>query len=395
MPTARVSRAACLGLVFALLAAACGPQRDAGRNGVRGGTLRVPSADHLIGLDTADYPVIGRVFARTLYSYDLSGPRERATVPVPDIASGPAQLSADRRTYTFRLRPGVRYAPPVNREVTAQDFITAVQRLYDRAHPSPGRIYSDLIAGARRFGAGKAGRISGLAAPDPRALRITLEQPAGDFLSILTLPFFAPVPAEYAANYAVGDNYAGHVVGSGPYTVASSIPERSVLLVRNPNWDPAADPLRHAWVDRIQLRLGVSIASMQRSIERGEADLSLTSDLSQARVDALRADPERSRQLSVNTTGSLLFLVLETNRRAGAIADVRSARRPTTRSTRSPTATPSPATTSPPASWPPPSWRRARSATTPTTSTPPRAAAATPPRPRHCSPRPAIPTGSP
>jgi hypothetical protein len=31
--------------------------------------------------------------------------------------------------------PAVRYAPPVNREVTAQDFITAVQRLYDKAIP--------------------------------------------------------------------------------------------------------------------------------------------------------------------------------------------------------------------------------------------------------------------
>jgi len=43
----------------------------------------------------------------------------------------------------------------------------------------------------------------------------------------------------------------------------------------------------------------------------------------QARIDTLRADPERSRRLSVNITGSLLFLVLETNPKAGAIADVR------------------------------------------------------------------------
>ena len=43
----------------------------------------------------------------------------------------------------------------------------------------------------------------------------------------------------------------------------------------------------------------------------------------QARIAALRADPERSRRLSVNTTGSLLFLVLGTNPKAGAIADVR------------------------------------------------------------------------
>ena len=135
----------------------------------------------------------------------LAGPPEKKTDPVPDIASGPPQVSADRRTYTFTLRPGVRYAPPVNREVTATDFITAIQRLYDdRASPSQGPVYADLIAGASRFGAGKTRSISGLAAPNPHTLQVTLVQPAGDFLSILSLPYFAPVPGEYAASYQVG-----------------------------------------------------------------------------------------------------------------------------------------------------------------------------------------------
>lgn len=325
MRTAKVFRAACLALGLALLGAACStPQRDASGNGGRGGTLRVLSADPDIRLDTAALysPAIAHAYARTLYGYNLSGPSEQVSVPVPDIASGPPQRSADQRTYTFTLRAGVRYAPPVNREVTARDFITAIERFYDKQNPSYGQQYADLIAGAKRFGAGKASRISGLAAPDARTLTITLDQPAADFLSILALPLFAPVPGEYAASYAVGDNYSGHVVGSGPYTPDTYDPERSIVLVRNPNWDPATDPLRKAWVDRIQVKLGVSI-SIQRAIEREEADLSLNSHVPQARVAALRADPERSRRLSVNTAGSLLFLVLGTHRGAGAIADVR------------------------------------------------------------------------
>jgi peptide/nickel transport system substrate-binding protein len=329
MRTAGRFRVICLALGFAVLGSACaGPQQDAGRNGVRGGTLQVLSADDIDGLDTAviytpNGAAIARAYARTLYSYNLAGPPEQDIVPVPDIASGPPQVSADRRTYTFTLRPGVRYAPPVNREVTAQDFITAIERLYDKAFPSPGQQYANLIAGATAFGDGKASRISGLAAPDARTLRITLGQPAGDFLSILTLAFFAPVPGEYAAEYALGDNYDGHVVGSGPYTLDTYIPGRMVVLARNPNWDPATDPLRKAWVDRIQIRLGVGIASIQQAIEREEADLSLDSHVPQTRLPEVQADPERSRRLSVNTTGSLLFLALGTHRRAGAIADVR------------------------------------------------------------------------
>jgi peptide/nickel transport system substrate-binding protein len=326
MRTANGFRAACLALGLALVAAACStPQRDASANGVRGGTLQVLTSDPEPTLDTAFffYPPLARAYARTLYGYNLAGPPEQKTVPVPDIASGPPQVSADQRTYTFRLRAGVRYAPPVDREVTAQDFITAIQRLYDKTISLSGNSYADLIAGASAFGAGKASRISGLAAPDARTLQITLVQPAPDLLSILALPMFAPVPGEYAANYAVGENYSGHVVGSGPYTPDVYIPGETVVLVRNPHWDPATDPLRKAWVDRIHVRVGVGISLIQRQIEREEADLSLNSHVPQARVAALRADPQRSRRVSVNTTGSLLFLVLGTNPKAGAIADVR------------------------------------------------------------------------
>ena len=113
------------------------------------------------------------------------------------------------------------------------------------------------------------------------------------------------------------------MVGTGPYTPDTYIPGKTIVLDRNPNWDPATDPLRTAWVDRIQIKLDVPIPSIQQAIEREEADLSLGSHVPQTRVAALRADPERSRRLSVNTTGSLLFLVLGTHQKAGAIADVR------------------------------------------------------------------------
>ena len=135
---------------------------------------------------------------------------------------------------------------------------------------------------------------------------------------------FAPVPGRYAASYKVGDNYSGHVVGSGPYTPTTYIPGETVVLVRNPNWDPATDPLRKAWVDRIQVKLDVGAAGViQRAIEQEQADLALYSHVPQTKIAALRADPERSGRLEVARTGCQWFLFLGTDRRAGAIADVR------------------------------------------------------------------------
>jgi ABC-type transport system substrate-binding protein len=142
MRTAGGFRAACLALGLALLAASCSqPPQDAGRSGVRGGTLRVlsnRSLTGLSGLDTAGYALLARAYARTLYGYNLAGPPEQKTVPVPDIATG-YRRSADQRTYTFTLRARVRYAPPVNREVTAGTSSPPSSGSTTRPSPHPDR----------------------------------------------------------------------------------------------------------------------------------------------------------------------------------------------------------------------------------------------------------------
>src|ERR687887_953479 len=273
-------------LALALVAAACEGARSGAERpgeagaGVKGGTLRVidqsdvEAFDPGIAYGAADLALL-RGVARELSSYDPRLPDERAATPVPDLADGPYQLSADGRAYTFRIRRGVNYAPPVNREVRAADFVYAVERQFDRRNPSPNP-YAWLIRGVAAFAAGKARTISGLQALDDHTLRITLDRPASDFPSILTLPFFSPVPKEYASRYRPGPDYARHVVGSGPYTLRRYQPGSVIELVRNQNWDPRTDPLRSAWVDAITVRILGNRGGqrdIQRAIERGDADL--------------------------------------------------------------------------------------------------------------------------
>ncbi|MFL6272360.1 MAG: ABC transporter substrate-binding protein, partial [Actinomycetes bacterium] len=230
---------------------------------------------------------------------------------VPDLADGPYQLSPDGRTYTFRIRRGVRYAPPADREVQASDFIYAVERQLDPAHPSPNP-YSRLIHGAGAFAAGKARQIAGMQAPDPHTLRITLDQPASDFPSILTLPFFSPVPRDHAAGYALGRDYAQHLIASGPYRLRRYTPGRAIELVRNENWDPRTDPLRHAWADKVSVSIGKSETEIQQGIESGGADLNLDAvPPPVADLQRLADDPTLRRQLAIETTGCMHYLTLQ------------------------------------------------------------------------------------
>jgi peptide/nickel transport system substrate-binding protein len=319
----RRSRRWTLLLAVALLAAACngGPDPGAGDRqpprGVKRGTLRIVNHNDVEFLDpgyaytAVDWALL-RGLVRELYSFDSRAQGERAMTPVPDLADGPPALSADGRTYTFGLRKGVRYAPPVTREVRAEDFVYAVERQLDPDHARSPNPYASLIEGTAEFAAGRAGTISGMRALDDHTLRITLKQPASDFLSILALPFFSPVPEEHASEFEPGKEYAQHLAGSGPYTVESYDPGRRIELERNPNWDPRTDPLRKAWVDNISVTIRPSQAGIQQAIERGEQDLNLDNvPPPNADLQRLSADRDLSDRLAVETTGCVHYLTLQ------------------------------------------------------------------------------------
>jgi ABC-type transport system substrate-binding protein len=320
-------------LAVALLAAACnaGPDTGAGDRqpprGVKRGTLRIVNHADVETLDpgyayaAVEWALL-RGVVRELYSFDSRVQGERAMTPVPDLADGPPDLSADGRTYTFRVRKGVRYAPPLSREVRAEDFVYAVERQLDPDHPRSPNPYSSLIQGTAEFAAGKARTISGMRALDDSTLRITLKRPASDFLSILTLPFFSPVPEDPAAGYKPRTDYAQHLAASGPYRVQSYDPGRRIELERNQNWDPRTDPLRKAWVDTVSVTIRPSQAGIQRAIERGEQDLNLDNvPPPNADLQRLSADRDLSDRLAVETTGCVHYLTLQMD--SGATSKLR------------------------------------------------------------------------
>jgi peptide/nickel transport system substrate-binding protein len=307
-----------------LLAAACDDGGGGGgvggggepNRGVKRGTLRVWSSSDADTLDPGmayfafDFALL-RGMVRELYSFDTRIEGERSLQPVPDLADGPYQLSDDGRTYTFKLRRGVEYAPPVDREVKAEDFVYAIERQLDPKHRSPNP-YSRLIKGVDDFAAGKAKRISGLRTEGDHVLHITLDRPTSDFPSILTLPFFSPVPKDHASEYDPGRDYGQHLIASGPYKLKQYTPGRLIELVRNENWDPRTDPLRRAWVDKVSVSIGRSESDIQQAIEDGEADLNL--DAVPPPVDdlpRLSGDPTLARRLAVETTGCVHYLTLQ------------------------------------------------------------------------------------
>ncbi len=322
-----------VGLVFALafsVTAACASSGTTSTTGnpVKGGTLHIVDGDDVDFLDTADAysPVswaLERVYTRTLYAHQSSSDPTRAGTPAPDLASGPPKVTGNGTIYTFTLRQGIKWGPPVNRALKAADFVYGLARMFDSKTPSSGQPYALLIAGTDDFASGKATSISGIQAPDDNTVVITLKQAAGDFLSILSMGFFAPVPQEGASKYAVGSEYSQHVVALGPYTLDSYQPGKSITFVRNPSWSQATDPLRKAWVDRIEVTEGSTADAATQAIQRGDSDMSLNLDPPVASLTQLSTDPTYKNQFTSKPNGCVEYLPLGTNPGAGAIANVK------------------------------------------------------------------------
>jgi peptide/nickel transport system substrate-binding protein len=224
----------------------------------RGGELTVLAAGDVDYLDPGQtYYAFGYMVQnatqRTLYAF---APGD--SLPRPDLAAGEPQISADLKTVTVHLRAGVRYAPPVNRDVVAGDIVYAFARARTRALDNPY---------VRAYFAGVT-----VTAPDPSTLVLHMKRPrAVSVAAALVMPVTAPVPPEYAGKLDAHrfSHYERAPAFTGPYMVAARTPGRSITLTRNPNWDPATD-FRPAYADRIFISEGYAdLAASSRRILAG------------------------------------------------------------------------------------------------------------------------------
>ncbi len=236
----------------------------------RGGTLRIvgTSSDFTQSLDTLNGGVAETTILTNdgLVGFRRVGGADGAQV-VPDLAVSLPAPTDGGRTYTFRLRDGIRYSN--GRLVRPSDFRRALQRVFEVVRDP---IFYGAIVGARRCVASPPHcRLRDGIVTDDRGRTVTfhLQQPDPDFLYKLALPYAFAVPADTPAK----DVGRHPLPATGPYMVASY--RRGVLtLVRNPRfreWSRAAQPA--GYPDRIVVRPVASAARGVREVEEARADV--------------------------------------------------------------------------------------------------------------------------
>jgi peptide/nickel transport system substrate-binding protein len=324
--------AALLALTVGL--AACGGDDDegggggsssTGEGGQKGGKLTVLNVGDFEYIDPGaayyqfDY-MVHYATQRPLYYYR---PDQTTQPPTPDLAEGPWKISDGGKRVTVKLKKGVKFSPPVDREVKAADVKYALERAFTENVPN-GYVstYMGDITGAPEE-PGKYQEIDGIKAVDDYTLQVDLDEPtAAVTAASFVLPASAPVPKEYAEKFdkESPSQYGENQVATGPYMLKNDakgkvsgvgwIPERSITLVRNPNWDGKTD-FRPAYVDEIDIRQGNEAVSGARKVLRGKGlitgDLTVPGEVvkeaSQRYKDQLELPPSGGfRYVSLNST---------------------------------------------------------------------------------------------
>ncbi len=243
------------------------PETEPLTGGKKGGTLVVLNETDFEHIDpgiayySLDYEVVYATQS-TLY---MDKPNT-ASEPTPLLAAGPPELSADNKQITVKLKEGVKFSPPVNREVTAEDVKYAFERAANPNVANPYiHAYFDPVEGVPKA---EGGDIKGITTPNKHTIVFKLTEPKAQFVSeALQMPITAPVPKEYAEKYDKHkpSDYGNYQVATGPYMFKNDssgkvldvgyTPGKSATLVRNPNWDESKD-IRPAYLNEIQIKIG-------------------------------------------------------------------------------------------------------------------------------------------
>ena len=249
---------------------------DANAAPVKGGTLTVTFQGEPTELDPAiAWEVtswgIERLTYEGLLTYAPEAGRGRALSSLPNSpprsrARRTAASRPTRKTYTFHIRKGVKFAPPVDREVTAKDFKYSFERMMIEPL-APATFFYTGIVGAQDFIDGKAKEIKGYKVVDDYTIEITLEKPDGAFLYAMAMPFTSVLPKEWVDK--VGKDIKRKPLGTGPFVIDHWTPGQEIVGTKNPNYWETGKP----YLDQITFDLTANPSTALLRSQSGEVDV--------------------------------------------------------------------------------------------------------------------------
>ncbi|WP_329545688.1 ABC transporter substrate-binding protein [Streptomyces sp. NBC_01356] len=265
-----------------------------------GGTIQVYNETDFSHLDPAqiyvsDGGLLSKLIYRGLTTYVEDG--KGGVTVVGDLATDPGKISDGGKTWTFTLKDGVK--DEKGHVIDSADVRHTFERLYDpfiTDGPSfiqqwlsgSGTAYRDAYGGPFK---GKHLPDTVLATPDAKTVVFKFKTPQPDLPQALAMAGYSIVPEGTDTK----EKYDTAPVAVGPYKISEFKPGKSVTLVKNTNWDPNTDPMRHQYVDGFDIEVNHDDEDQTKTLlaDRGDAKnaIMMTGQVATTQVQKVVSDP--------------------------------------------------------------------------------------------------------
>src|SRR4051812_34041045 len=247
---------------------------------------------------------------------------------VADLATSVPKATNGGKTYTFHLKNGIKFAPPVNREITSKDIAFALNRLANPKNGGQYAFYYTDIVGWANGAKGKA--VSGITTPNAKTLVIKLTAPSGDLLYRMAMPAAGPIPPEVGKCFTGGsaNKYGRDIVASGPYMFEGSDKvdvsscaaikpasgydgQTNMTLVRNPSYKASTDSkaAREANPDSFVFTVNSNADDIYNKIASGDLEDAVASPTPKV-LRQYQTDPSLKPRLKVNSGDRTWYLTM-------------------------------------------------------------------------------------
>lgn len=272
----------------------------------QGGTLIVATTNDTPDLDIQKYTSSSQHNALLPIFDGLVEKDWTADADFPPIVPGLAtswSASQDGKTYTFKLRQGVKFhdGTPFNAEAANFNF----QRMTNKDHP-----YYDQQVGSAALGVLKG--LKGSKVVDEYTFQIELSEPnAGLIEALASLPnYYIESPAAFA-KYGK-DGIGQHAVGTGPFKLVEWVRGQRTVMARNDDyWG------KKPYVDQMVYRPIIEPAARAAALKAGEVQIAW--DLPVDQVESFKSDPK----YNVYLRGIPATKVIECWQASGPFSDIR------------------------------------------------------------------------
>jgi peptide/nickel transport system substrate-binding protein len=166
---------------------------------------------------------------------------------VGDLATNTGETTDGGKTWTYHLRDGIKYEDGT--PITSKDVAFGVDiSMGPLGANGPQYLKQALDPDAKWNGPDSGDLPPGVTTPDDKTIKFEFKEPHPELPYLVAYPTATPVPkAKYDK-----DKYEVDFVSSGPYKKESYDRSTKMVLVKNTNWDPKTDAVRHQYPDKIQ-----------------------------------------------------------------------------------------------------------------------------------------------